>query len=137
MDAEDRRFLGSLQVYCDFRVRMAGFFRRSVAVWGQVTPMTRVLWAGELTTLALATGDDDPRAALRAAAELRVGQVSGREARLVRRARNQGLSWAGFAPDEGAAAVVMSNTARSVDRLGLQLLSQCRRDGSDRPPSSH
>lgn len=56
-----------------------------------------------------------------------VGQVSGWEARLVRRARNQGLSWAGFAPDEGAAAVVMSNTARSVDRLGLQLLSQCRR----------
>jgi len=31
-------------------------------------------------------------------------------------------SFAGFAPDSGVACVVLSNTARSVDRVGLQLL---------------
>ena len=31
-------------------------------------------------------------------------------------------SFAGFAPEHGAAAVVMSNTARSVDRLGFRLV---------------
>lgn len=31
-------------------------------------------------------------------------------------------SFAGFAPDQGTGAVVMSNTSRSVDRLGLRLL---------------
>lgn len=31
-------------------------------------------------------------------------------------------SFAGFAPDQGAAAVVMANTARSVDRLGASLI---------------
>lgn len=31
-------------------------------------------------------------------------------------------AFAGFAPDQGRAAVVLSNTARSVDRLGLQLV---------------
>ena len=30
-------------------------------------------------------------------------------------------AFTGFAPDLGSAAVVMSNTARSVDRLGLQM----------------
>jgi serine-type D-Ala-D-Ala carboxypeptidase/endopeptidase len=30
-------------------------------------------------------------------------------------------SFAGFAPDQNSAAVVLSNSARSVDRLGLEL----------------
>ena len=47
----------------------------------------------ELTALAQAAGDDDPRAPLRAEAELR--RATDRiEAQLVRRARNQGMSWA-------------------------------------------
>lgn len=46
-------------------------------------------------------------------------------------------AFAGFAPDEGAAAVVMSNTARSVDHLGLQLLSHAAgTDLRDRSRSS-
>jgi len=31
-------------------------------------------------------------------------------------------AFAGFASESGTAAVVLSNTARSVDRLGLRLL---------------
>lgn len=53
-----------------------------------------------MTALARATGDDDPRAALRAAAELR--RASERmEAQLVRRARVRGLSWAEVAAELG------------------------------------
>jgi CubicO group peptidase (beta-lactamase class C family) len=33
-------------------------------------------------------------------------------------------SYAGFAPDRGSAAVVLSNTARSVHRLGMKLVAQ-------------
>jgi CubicO group peptidase (beta-lactamase class C family) len=33
-------------------------------------------------------------------------------------------AFAGFAPDRGTAAVVLSDTARSVDRLGLQLVEE-------------
>ena len=54
----------------------------------------------ELAALAQAAGDDDPRAALRAAGELR--RASERmEAQLVRRARNHGLSWAEVAAQLG------------------------------------
>ncbi len=35
-------------------------------------------------------------------------------------------AFAGFAPERGTAAVVLSNTARSVDRLGLQLVEEGR-----------
>ncbi len=35
-------------------------------------------------------------------------------------------SFAGFAPEHGTAAVVMSNTARSVDRLGFRLVEKAR-----------
>jgi D-alanyl-D-alanine-carboxypeptidase/D-alanyl-D-alanine-endopeptidase len=35
-------------------------------------------------------------------------------------------SFAGFAPEHGTAAVVMSNTARSVDRLGFRLVEKPR-----------
>lgn len=54
----------------------------------------------ELTALARAAGDDDPYAALRAAAELRRG-AERMEAQLVRRARNQGMSWAEVAAQLG------------------------------------
>ena len=54
----------------------------------------------ELTALAQAAGDDDPRAALRATAELRRA-VERQEAQLVRRARNKGLSWAEVATQLG------------------------------------
>lgn len=45
-----------------------------------------------MTALATATGDDDPRVSLRAAAELR-REVERMQAQLVRKARNEGLSW--------------------------------------------
>ncbi len=54
----------------------------------------------ELTALAVAAGDDDPRAALRATADLRRA-VERQEAQLVRRARNKGLSWAEVAAQLG------------------------------------
>ena len=50
--------------------------------------------------LALATGDDDPRAALAAARELRRA-ADRTEAAVVRRARNQGLAWAEIAEQLG------------------------------------
>lgn len=53
-----------------------------------------------LAALVRAAGDDDPRRALRAAAELRRG-TERLEAELVRRARNQGLSWAEVAAQLG------------------------------------
>jgi DNA invertase Pin-like site-specific DNA recombinase len=45
-----------------------------------------------MTALAAATGDDDPQVSLRAAAELR-REVERIQAQLVRKARNEGLSW--------------------------------------------
>jgi DNA invertase Pin-like site-specific DNA recombinase len=50
--------------------------------------------------LARATGDDDPRAALAAARELR-RTAERTEAAVVRRARNQGLAWAEIAEQLG------------------------------------
>ncbi|MBW8731022.1 MAG: HTH domain-containing protein [Terrabacter sp.] len=50
--------------------------------------------------LARATGDDDPRAALAAARELR-RTADRTEAAVVRRARNQGLAWAEIAEQLG------------------------------------
>lgn len=55
---------------------------------------------GKLTALAYAAADDDPRAALRAAAELR-REVERVQAQLVRRARNDGLSWTQIAAELG------------------------------------
>lgn len=53
-----------------------------------------------MVRLALATGDDDPRAALAAARELR--RVADRtEAAVVRRARNGGMAWAEIAEQLG------------------------------------
>ncbi|MGH3993101.1 MAG: serine hydrolase [Pseudonocardiaceae bacterium] len=34
-------------------------------------------------------------------------------------------SFAGFAPERRTAAIVMTNTARGVDRLGFRLVEQC------------
>ena len=39
-------------------------------------------------------------------------------------------SFAGFAPEHGTAAVVMSNTARSVDRLGFRLVETMPQPGT-------
>jgi AraC-like DNA-binding protein len=80
-----------------------------------------VVEVSELTALALATGDEDPRAALRAAAELR--RASERmEERLVRRARNQGLSWAEVASQLGVSkqAVHRKYGGRGVLGLGSE-----------------
>ena len=49
-----------------------------------------------MTTLAERLGDDDPLAALGALAELRAAEERA-EAVLVRRARNQGMTWAAIA----------------------------------------
>ena len=54
----------------------------------------------DMRELALATGDDDPRAALAAARGLRRAAVRS-EAAVVRRARNQGLAWAEIAEQLG------------------------------------
>lgn len=54
----------------------------------------------KLTALAQATADDDPRTSLRAAAQLR-REVERIQAQLVRRARNQGMSWAEIAGQLG------------------------------------
>ncbi|KRF38969.1 helix-turn-helix domain-containing protein [Terrabacter sp. Soil810] len=54
----------------------------------------------DMRELALATGDDDPRAALAAARELRRA-ADRTEAAVVRRARNQGLPWAEIAEQLG------------------------------------
>lgn len=75
----------------------------------------------ELTALAQAAGDEDPRAALRAAAELR--RASERmEAQLVRRARAQGMSWADVAAQLGISkqAVHRKHGGRGVWGLGSQ-----------------
>lgn len=42
-------------------------------------------------------------------------------------------SFAGFAPDQSSAAVVLTNTTRSVDRLGLEL-TQGRESGAKTAP---
>ncbi len=54
----------------------------------------------DMRELALATGDDDPRAALAAARELRRA-ADRTEAAVVRRARNRGLAWAEIAEQLG------------------------------------
>jgi len=54
----------------------------------------------DMLQLARATGDDDPRAALAAARELR-RTADRTEAAVVRRARNQGLAWAELAEQLG------------------------------------
>lgn len=76
----------------------------------------------ELTNLAAlvqATGDDDPRTALQAAAELR-RESERLQAQLVRRARNSGMSWAEIATELGVSkqAVHRKYGGRSV--LGLR-----------------
>jgi len=53
-----------------------------------------------VAALAQAMGDEDPRAALRAAAELR-RETERTEALLVRRARNAGLTWTEIAGQLG------------------------------------
>jgi DNA invertase Pin-like site-specific DNA recombinase len=54
----------------------------------------------KLTALVNATGDEDPRVSLRAAAELR-REVERVQTQLVRRARNDGLSWTQIAAELG------------------------------------
>lgn len=71
-----------------------------------------------LTALALAAGDDDPRAALRAAAELR--RATERvEAQLVRRARIQGMSWAEVAAQLGVSKQTVHRKHGGRRILGL------------------
>ncbi|RKS75317.1 hypothetical protein CLV35_1777 [Motilibacter peucedani] len=74
-----------------------------------------------LVALAQAAGDDDPRAALRAAAELR-RETERLEAQLVRRARNAGLSWAEVAGQLGVTkqSVHRKYGGGGVLRLGRQ-----------------
>ena len=55
---------------------------------------------GDVMRLAQATGDDDPRAALAAARELR-READRIEAAVVRRARVSGLAWADIAAQLG------------------------------------
>lgn len=71
-----------------------------------------------LTALALAAGDDDPRAALRAAAELR-RQTERLEGQLVRRARNQGLSWAEVAAQLGVSKQTVHRKYGGRGPLGI------------------
>ena len=42
-------------------------------------------------------------------------------------------SFAGLVPEQGIAAVVLSNTARSVDRLGFSLIDEARPPSNARP----
>lgn len=73
-----------------------------------------------LTALAHATGGDDPRAALHAAAEL-VREAERVQSQLVRRARNAGLSWAEIA---GALGVSKQAVHRKYGGRGLLGLRQ-------------
>jgi len=73
---------------------------------------------GHLTALAHAAGDDDPRAALRAAAELRRA-TERLEAQLVRRARNQGMSWAEVAAQLGVSKQTVHRKYGGRGLLGL------------------
>lgn len=72
----------------------------------------------ELTALAQAAGDDDPRRALRATAELRRA-TERLEAELVRRARNQGLSWAEVASQLGGSKQAVHRKYGGGRPLGL------------------
>lgn len=71
-----------------------------------------------MTALAQAACDDDPRIALRAAAELR--RATERvEAQLVRRARNQGLSWTEIAAQLGVSKQAVHKRYGGRGLLGL------------------
>ena len=72
----------------------------------------------ELTALARATGDEDPRISLRAAAELR--RATERvEAQLVRRARNQGMTWTEIATQLGVSKQAVHKKYGGRGLLGL------------------
>ncbi len=74
--------------------------------------------ASELMKVAQATGDEDPRIALRAAAELRRA-TERTEAQLVRRARNLGLSWAEVAAQLGVSKQAVHRKYGGSGFLGL------------------
>lgn len=73
----------------------------------------------ELTRLAEAAGDDDPRSALRAVAELRRA-AERTQAQLVRRARNQGMSWAEVATQLGVSKQTVHRKYGGRGLLGLR-----------------
>jgi serine-type D-Ala-D-Ala carboxypeptidase/endopeptidase len=76
-----------------------------------------------------------PQARIRRGMQAGLGWIILEQPRRPRVIWHNGGTWgfrafAGFAPDPGAAVVVMSNTARSVDHGGLHLLWQAAGDGS-------
>ncbi len=71
-----------------------------------------------MAALAQAAGDDDPRAVLRADVELRRA-AERLEAQLVRRARNQGMSWAEVATQLGVSKQTVHRKYGGRGLLGL------------------